>query len=78
MRPSDAGRTYLGADTCTILRQAIAAQIRGFAEELISRLNHDLLKAFKSAELQERLFAGGAEAVGSTPAHFRTFLQKET
>ncbi|MDB5925562.1 MAG: extra-cytoplasmic solute receptor protein [Betaproteobacteria bacterium] len=45
---------------------------------IVSRINLDLVKALKSPELQERLFAVGAEAVGSTPAEFGTFLQKET
>ena len=45
---------------------------------LIERINADLVKALKTPELQERLFAVGAEAVGSTPASFGAFLQKET
>jgi tripartite-type tricarboxylate transporter receptor subunit TctC len=47
-------------------------------KQLIARINADVVKALKTQELQERLFAVGAEAVGSTPADFATFLQKET
>jgi tripartite-type tricarboxylate transporter receptor subunit TctC len=47
-------------------------------KHIISRINVDIVRALKSPELQERLFAVGAEAVGSTPAEFGTFLQKET
>lgn len=46
--------------------------------QLVSRINSDLVKVLKAPELQERLTAVGAEAVGSTPAEFGTFLQKET
>jgi tripartite-type tricarboxylate transporter receptor subunit TctC len=45
---------------------------------LIGRINADVVKALKTQELQERLFAVGAEAIGSTPAELATFLQKET
>ena len=45
---------------------------------LVSRINRDLVNALKSPEIQERLTAVGAEAVGSTPAEFGAFLQKET
>ena len=46
--------------------------------QLVSRINSDLVKVLKTPEFQERLNAVGAEAVGSTPAEFGTFLQKET
>jgi tripartite-type tricarboxylate transporter receptor subunit TctC len=45
---------------------------------IVSRINAELVKALGNAELQERLFAVGAQAAGSTPAEFHTFLQKET
>jgi tripartite-type tricarboxylate transporter receptor subunit TctC len=45
---------------------------------LIARINADVVKALKTQELQERLFAVGAEAIGSTPADLASFLQKET
>jgi tripartite-type tricarboxylate transporter receptor subunit TctC len=47
-------------------------------EELVDRINAELVKALKTQELQERLFAVGAEAVGSTPAEFGAFLKRET
>jgi tripartite-type tricarboxylate transporter receptor subunit TctC len=47
-------------------------------KHIISRINLDIVRALKSPDLQERLFAVGAEAVGSTPAEFGAFLQKET
>ena len=46
--------------------------------ELVNRINADLVKVLKMPELQERLFTVGAQAVGSTPAEFATFLTKET
>ena len=46
--------------------------------EIVARLNAELVKALKNPELQERLFTVGAEAVGSSPAEFATFLQKDT
>ena len=46
--------------------------------ELVNRINADLVKVLKTPELQERLFNVGAQAVGSTPAEFATFLNKET
>lgn len=45
---------------------------------LIERINLELVKALKNPELQERLFAVGAEVVGSTAAEHGKFLQKET
>jgi tripartite-type tricarboxylate transporter receptor subunit TctC len=46
--------------------------------ELVARIQADLATALKTPELQERLFAVGAQAVGSAPADFAAFLQKET
>jgi tripartite-type tricarboxylate transporter receptor subunit TctC len=45
---------------------------------LITRINAEVVKALKTHELQERLFAVGAEAVGSTPEELAVFLQNET
>jgi tripartite-type tricarboxylate transporter receptor subunit TctC len=45
---------------------------------LIARVNAEIVKALKTPELQEQLNKVGAEAVGSSPAEFGTFLQKET
>ncbi|HZM48694.1 MAG TPA: tripartite tricarboxylate transporter substrate-binding protein [Burkholderiales bacterium] len=46
--------------------------------ELIKRINADLVKALKDPQLQERMLAVGAEPVGSTPAEFTAFLNKNT
>jgi tripartite-type tricarboxylate transporter receptor subunit TctC len=47
-------------------------------KHLIAAINAELVRALKQPELMERLNAVGAEAVGSTPEAFATFLQKET
>jgi tripartite-type tricarboxylate transporter receptor subunit TctC len=46
--------------------------------ELVNRINADLVKVLKMPDIQERLFAVGAQAVGSTPAELGTFLANET
>jgi tripartite-type tricarboxylate transporter receptor subunit TctC len=46
--------------------------------EIISKINAELVKALKNPELQERMLAVGAEAVGSTPVEFAAFLKKDT
>lgn len=46
--------------------------------EIITKINAELVKALRNPELQERMFVVGAEAVGSTPAEFAAFLQKNT
>jgi tripartite-type tricarboxylate transporter receptor subunit TctC len=45
---------------------------------LVARINADLVKVLKMQDLQEKLFAVGAEAVGNSPAEFGAFLHKET
>lgn len=45
---------------------------------IINRINAELVKALKDPQLQERMFVVGAEAVGSTPAEFTAFLNKNT
>ncbi len=45
---------------------------------IISKINSELVKALKDPKLQERMLAVGAEAVGSTPAEFTTFMNKNT
>lgn len=45
---------------------------------LVARINADLVKALRTPELQEQLVRVSAEAVGSSPAEFGTFLSKET
>ena len=46
--------------------------------DIIARINAELVKALKNPELKERLFAVGADAVGSTSAEFAAFLKKDT
>jgi tripartite-type tricarboxylate transporter receptor subunit TctC len=48
------------------------------SKHLVARINADLVKVLKMQDLQEKLFAVGAEAVGSSPSDFAGFLQKET
>ena len=45
---------------------------------LIGRITGDIASALKTGELQEQLIKVGAEAVGSSPAEFSTFLRNET
>ena len=45
---------------------------------VINKINAELVKALKDPQLQERMLVAGAEAVGSTPAEFTTFLKKNT
>ena len=47
-------------------------------KHLVAAINAALVRALKQPELMERLNAVGAEAVGSTPEAFATFLQRET
>ena len=47
-------------------------------KDLIDRINADIVKALKYPELQERLFNVGAQAAGTSPAEFGTFLRDET
>lgn len=46
--------------------------------DVIKRINIELVKALKDPQLRERMLAVGAEAVGSTPAEFTAFMQKNT
>jgi len=45
---------------------------------IVNKINQELVKALKNPELAERMFVVGAEAVGSTPAEFTAFLNKNT
>ena len=45
---------------------------------VINKINAELVKALKDPQLAERMFVVGAEAVGSTPAEFTIFLNKNT
>jgi tripartite-type tricarboxylate transporter receptor subunit TctC len=46
--------------------------------EVIKRINAELVKALKDPQLQRRMLAVGAEPVGSTPAEFTAFLNRNT
>ena len=50
----------------------------GTPKDLIARINADIVKVLKTPELKEKLYAVGAEAVGSSPAALAKFLQSET
>jgi tripartite-type tricarboxylate transporter receptor subunit TctC len=45
---------------------------------IINKINFELVKALKDPQLTERMLVAGAEAVGSTPAEFTAFLNKNT
>lgn len=45
---------------------------------VVNKINQELVKALKNPELAERMLVTGAEAVGSTPAEFTAFLNKNT
>lgn len=47
-------------------------------QPIINKINAELVKALKDPQLQERMLAAGAEAVGSTPQEFTAFLKKNT
>jgi tripartite-type tricarboxylate transporter receptor subunit TctC len=49
----------------------------GVPKEIISRLNDEIVKALRAADLQERLLRDGAEPVGSTAEEFRAYIQKD-
>ena len=46
--------------------------------EIINKINFELVRALKDPQLVERMLVTGAEAVGSTPAEFTAFLNKNT
>lgn len=45
---------------------------------IVAAINAEFVKALHSPDIQEKLFAVGAEAVGSTTGEFGLFLRKET
>lgn len=46
--------------------------------DVIKKINAELVKALKDPQLRERMLVVGAEAVGSTPAEFTAFMQKNS
>ena len=49
----------------------------GTPRDLVRRINADVLSVLKSPDIQERLIAVGAEAVGSSPEAFTAFLRAD-
>ena len=47
-------------------------------KDIVSRVSADIGKALRDPELQEKLFAVGAEAAGNSPGEFGTFLKSQT
>jgi tripartite-type tricarboxylate transporter receptor subunit TctC len=47
-------------------------------KEVVARVSADVNTALKDPELQEKLLSVGAEASGTTPAEFGTFLKSQT
>jgi tripartite-type tricarboxylate transporter receptor subunit TctC len=45
---------------------------------IVRKINAELVKALKDPKLAELMLVAGAEAVGSTPEEYKTFLQKDT
>jgi len=46
-------------------------------QDIINRVNADVLKVVKSSELVDRLRAEGSDPVGNTPEQYRVFLRDE-
>lgn len=51
---------------------------KGTPVEIITRLNADLVKVLRTAEMKEQLGKLGAEPVGGTPAEFGAFVKAES
>lgn len=49
----------------------------GTPREIISKLNTEVVNALRTRELQERISGLGAEAIGTTPQEFASFMGKE-
>lgn len=47
-------------------------------DSIITKLNRDIVEIVQAAEFREKLLTSGAEAVGSTPAAWGSFLRDET
>jgi tripartite-type tricarboxylate transporter receptor subunit TctC len=47
-------------------------------KHIIAAINAGIVKTLRNPEIQEKLFAVGAEAVGSSPGEFDGFLRRET
>jgi tripartite-type tricarboxylate transporter receptor subunit TctC len=49
----------------------------GVPQEIIARLNSEITKALRSADMQERLVRDGAEPVGNTPDEFGAYIERD-
>jgi tripartite-type tricarboxylate transporter receptor subunit TctC len=49
----------------------------GTPKEIVTRLNQEIVKALKMADVREKLSGVGADPVGSTPEQFAAFIQTE-
>jgi tripartite-type tricarboxylate transporter receptor subunit TctC len=50
----------------------------GTPRPIIDRLNQEMVKLVRSAEVRERLIADGTDPVGSTPEEFAAYIKSET
>jgi tripartite-type tricarboxylate transporter receptor subunit TctC len=46
--------------------------------DIVARINAEIVKGFRTAQMKERFAAMGADPVGNTPEHFAAFLKAET
>ena len=83
---TSAKRTPLAPDLPALAEMLSGYQLTGWyglvapagtPREIITRVNEVSVRAVKSADVQERLTALGAEASGSTPAEFAVHLRAE-
>ena len=51
---------------------------KGTPTEVINKINTDLVRIIKNPEMGERLVAMGVDPLGTSPAEFSAYLQKET
>ena len=51
---------------------------KGTPNEVINKINTDLVRVIKNPEMGERLVAMGVDPLGTTPAEFSAYLQKES
>jgi tripartite-type tricarboxylate transporter receptor subunit TctC len=49
----------------------------GTPDDIVRKLNVEIVKSLSSAEMRDRLFSQGAEPVGSAPQQFAAFLKED-
>ena len=83
---SSAKRTALAPDLPTIAESVPGFEAFGWygllapagtSGGIVSRLNAQAVSAMKTADLQERFVALGAEPIGTTPQEFAIFIRSE-